>query len=497
MMADAQKVAAAVAAATGPGGRPAVAVPPRRSDRQRRKAKNAEKKRKKEAAAAAKEAAEQALRAAAEKEAAVQAAAEKAARQQQRQQQQEEEQQQQEEEQQQQLLQQQQQQQQRAAMAPPQPRAKKPKVGTARGRPGAMSPVPSPSRLRAQTGTTFAFGWEGDGVIKHGRGGRARSEDSDQGYVSTYYRAFSRKLQRGGTEEVFKVGDSVQLYGAEQHADIQLAVLQDMFEDCLGTMWVRLNWYYLPVEVPEAALNGAEGGKPCANEVFRSNHLDDVEVSCIRAKIVVRGLTPEEQAAGNGPTGTRDQRAAAPGWVTWRSYDVYKKRVRPTCEDGGSDDDDDDSDADGMFSSESESDEDDRAHRATDGEWDFAEARNHEKKHHTGQQQRGNHSFILPRNGLEMGAPSPVASQHSPGCSPLGDMETLSVFARAREVLRPGALPASMPCREREREEVGDFLRQSLQLGGVGRGLYVSGTSKIPLPLFHGCMSVCLQIRIH
>ena len=457
---DVQEKAAAIAAATGPGGRKAVAVPPRRSDRVRRKEKQAEKKRKKEEAAQASAAAERAAVEAAAKEAADKAAAERAAEKAARQQ--------------------------KAAMAPPQPRAKKPRTDASRGRPAAMSPVPSPSRLRAQTGTTFAFGWEGDGVIKHGRGGRARSEDSDQGYVSTYYRAFSRKLQRGGTEEVFKVGDSVQLYGAEQHADIQLAVLQDMFEDCLGTMWVRLNWYYLPVEVPEAALNDAEGGRADPHEVFRSNHLDDVEVSCIRAKVVVRDLTPEEQAE-RGAAGSRDQRAGAANWVTWRSYDVYKKRVRPTCDEGASDDDEEDSDADGMFSSESESDEEAPAHGTTDGEWNFAEARNHEalsKKHRGGrhavvQQQRGNHNFILPRNGLDDAATSPVASQHSPSCSPLAGMETLSVFARAREVLRPGALPASMPCRERERAEVGDFLRQSLQLGGVGRGLYVSGAFQL------------------
>ena len=230
--------------------------------------------------------------------------------------------------------------------------AKKTKTDAARGRPAAMSSLPSPSRLRAQTGTMFDFVWEGDGVIKH---------DSDQGYVSTYYRAFSRKLQRGGTEEIFKVGDSVQLYGAECHADMQLAVLQDMFEDSLGTMWVRLNWYYLPVEVPEAALNGADGGPACPNEVFRSNHMVEVEVSRIRAKIVVRNTTPEEQADA-GLTDSRDQRAAAAGWVTWRSYDVYKKRVRPTCDAGANDDDEGDSDADGMFSSESESDEEDRIH---------------------------------------------------------------------------------------------------------------------------------------
>ena len=174
--------------------------------------------------------------------------------------------------------------------------------------------------------------------------------------------------------------------------------------------------------------------------------------------------------------------------MTWRSYDVYKKRVRPTCDEGASEDDEGDSDADGMFSSESESDEEAPVHGTTDGEWNFAEARNHEalsKKHRRDrhgvmqqqQQPRGNHSFVLPmpRNGLDAATTSPVASQHSPSCSPLGGMETLSVFARAREVLRPGALPASMPCRDRERAEVGDFLRQSLQLGGVGRGLYVSG----------------------
>jgi Cdc6-like AAA superfamily ATPase len=51
----------------------------------------------------------------------------------------------------------------------------------------------------------------------------------------------------------------------------------------------------------------------------------------------------------------------------------------------------------------------------------------------------------------------------------------LSVFARAREVLRPGALPPTMPCRDDERREITDFLRQALELGGVGRGMFVSG----------------------
>lgn len=447
--------AAAVAAAAGPSGRAAVAVPPprrERSKRIKRGEKQAEKKKKKEqeserlkAERAERLKAEEAATKAATREAKEAAReARKSAR----------------------------------DMRPPQPRAKKGKGTLGQdARPAAVSPVPSPSRLRAQTGTTFAFGWEGDGIIKHGRGGRARSEDSDQGYVSTYYHGFSRKLQRGGTEELFQVGDSVQLYGAEQHADIQLAVLQDMFEDCLGTMWARLNWYYLPTEVPEAALNIAEGGVARGNEIFRSNHLDDVEVSCIQAKIVVRGLTPEEQAAGK-PSEDRGaaQRSASAGYVLWRSFDVYKKRVHQIGEEGADSDDEGDSDADGMFSSESESEEEDRGTR--DGEWDFAEARNHEahdKKHSKRpaiQQQRGNHAFMLPTTRV---APSPDARQLSPDGSPLGDMETLSVFARAREVLRPGALPASMPCREREREEVGDFLRQSLQLGGVGRGLYVSG----------------------
>jgi hypothetical protein len=58
-------------------------------------------------------------------------------------------------------------------------------------------------------------------------------------------------------------------------------------------------------------------------------------------------------------------------------------------------------------------------------------------------------------------------------------METLSAFESAREVLRPGAVPASMPCRGREREEVRDFLRQSLVQGGMGRGLYVSGMFRV------------------
>ena len=440
--------AAAVAAATGPGGRAAVAVPPPRrekSKRIKRTEKQAGKKRKKEAEAERlkeQEAERLAAEAAAARAAAREAKeAKKAAR----------------------------------ATASSQPRAKKAKADA---RPALVSPVPSPSRLRAQTGTTFAFGWEGDGVIKHGRGGRARSEDSDQGYVSTYYRGFSRKLQRGGSEEVFQVGDSVQLYGAEQHADIQLAVLQDMFEDCLGTMWARLNWYYLPTEVPEAALNVAEGGAAHGNEVFRSNHLDDVEVSCIMAKIAVRGLTPEEQTAG-APSGEGGAaRSTSAGYLMWRSFDVYKKRVHRIGEEGADSDDDGDSDADGMFSSESESEEEDRGTR--DGEWDFQQARNHEahdKKHSKRpamQQQKGNHNFMLPSNQLNVrvGPTSPV--NYSPTNSPC-DMDTLSVFARAREVLRPGALPASMPCRDREREEVGDFLRQSLQLGGVGRGLYVSG----------------------
>ena len=357
-----------------------------------------------------------------------------------------------------------------AAMAPP------PGKGRAKGRAKAVppSPVPSPSRLRAQTGTTFAFGWEGEGFVKHGRGGRGQIEESDQGYITTYYRAFSRKHKH--LHEQFAIGDSVQLYAAEQNADIQLAELQDMFEDCLGTMWVRLKWYYLPNEVPEAALGSAGGGAARVNEVFTSNHLDDVEVSCVQAKVVVRQLTREQVDAGDAPGET--------GRITWRSYDVYKKRVRPIAE-GGSDDEDAGDSDDDVFGSSDESDhEHDR-----DMDWNYAEAQSRaglgaQRRGRGAQQPTGMHHFKLPSSGVpSMEASSPMATGMitSPGSSPLVDMETLSVFAKAREVLRPGALPASMPCRERERHEVADFLRQSLNHGAgsqgqsLGRGLYVSG----------------------
>lgn len=114
------------------------------------------------------------------------------------------------------------------------------------------------------------FAWKGVGV-------QARGKDIDDN-VSTYYRAFTRTELLDGNEEVFKVGDTVQVYGSEQCADdIKLGDLQDMYEDRFGTMWVRLNWY-TQTEIPPSVYARA-------HEVSLSNHVDDVEVSRIRAKL--------------------------------------------------------------------------------------------------------------------------------------------------------------------------------------------------------------------
>ena len=319
---------------------------------------------------------------------------------------------------------------------------------------GLSAQLPPP---RITQGTTLGYEWEGKGRRKYsGTTSSGREETRrERQRLSTFYDAFSRSTRglAGGRPEVFKIGDCVLLTSDESHTETLLGEIRDLFEDFLGSMWVRLVWFYYPTErgVPEHALSSAEGGPVLPGEVFISNHMDDVEICCIQSKVTV--LKSIVEVGGDQPRQPPPAAEGHPGGEgglrCWRSYDTTRQRVqiltasnaeselnrgREGGNGSGSGADEEHGRQTGQTGAEQGKQKRKRGTlydevdlEAEEGGWDR-------------QHPAGTHSFVLPQSTLDdhtAGTPAGVAGDDKASC-----------FARAREALRPGALPAFMPCRE-------------------------------------------------
>lgn len=210
--------------------------------------------------------------------------------------------------------------------------------------------------------------------------------------------------------EKYKVGDTATLSGPE--GEVFVGRIDALFEDAYGTKWGIFQWYYRPEETIYGRL-----GHHLENEVFMSALLDESPLESVTGKCVVRGVTPQDEAARNERGSVRKKRRRAVG---------KKKR------------------------------------RAGGTTLEFLCRQRYDME-------TGEYRPIIAHAEQKVDILRPLR-----GAQEMID-DGMDDFAKAAAVLQLSAVPPELPCRSSERDEIRDFVETSIRQGRSDKGLYISG----------------------
>lgn len=231
-------------------------------------------------------------------------------------------------------------------------------------------------------------------------------------------------------------------------SDLWAAHIESLWKEVDGTYWCRVRWYIIPEET-------AAGRQPhnLRREIYRTNDFADIEMESILRQCFVK--SPKEYANSN------DQGDDV--FLCEYEYDIHWHSFKRLAEFDKEEEDglEDDSDEDWISRNE--------AYSETDEDMDFEEERvknlqsRSSMAHICAANSRRGHFFGLQKIGTKR-IPEHVR------CHKKTDLE------RAKAMLLLATLPKSLPCRNKEMEEIMAFIMGAIcEDQCLGRCLYVHG----------------------
>lgn len=230
-------------------------------------------------------------------------------------------------------------------------------------------------------------------------------------------------------------------------SDLWAARIESIWKEVDGTFWFRAHWYMIPEET--------QAGRQPHNlkrELYRTNDFADVEMESIIRHCYV--MSPKEFTNANNE--------GDDVFLCEYEYDIHWHSFKRLAEIANDDEDDnsDDSDQDWVSAKEPESE--------SEEDTDFEEE--HEKRrlsrlsaHELAANSRKGQIFGLQKIGAK------IIPQHA-RCHKATELE------RAKQTLLLATLPKSLPCRNKEMEEIAAFVKGAIcDDQCLGRCLYIHG----------------------
>ena len=243
-----------------------------------------------------------------------------------------------------------------------------------------------------------------------------------------YYQAM-----RSGNGETLSIGDCVHVKMkstvAEVSPDDEVARIESMWEDAYKCKWVEARWFYWPRDTPHG--KGTKAKQYGDRELFESDLVDELEPQCFNEKARVcfgeeayRSL-PREKLLDEVPT-----------YYCRYIYSLKNKLVRQirVIEPG-------------LYSRRTKK---QRGRNAS-----------------SSSKIRAINAAAARVRPSEMSSPVPA-----PGTT---GSASGTRFSQACAKLQLSAVPEKLPCREKERGKIMDFLLGAITRGGLGCPLYISG----------------------
>ncbi|KAL5567141.1 hypothetical protein UlMin_030305 [Ulmus minor] len=229
-------------------------------------------------------------------------------------------------------------------------------------------------------------------------------------------------------------------------SDLWAARIESIWKEVNGTYWCRLRWYIIPEET-------ASGRQPhnLRRELYRSNDFADIEMECVLRLCFVKA--PKEFAKA---------REGDDVFLCEYEYDIHWHSFKRLAEidDGEEDGEEAESDEDWKVSKDDDSD--------TDEDMDFEEEsiQNNVARpsaHQLAANSQKGHFFGLQKVGMKK-IPEHVR------CHKQTELE------RAKATLLLASMPKSLPCRNKEMEEITSFIKGAIcDDQCLGRCLYIHG----------------------
>ena len=307
-----------------------------------------------------------------------------------------------------------------------------------------MSPPASqPHVVHSQSATSTPGGSEGvswiGAPLQHI--GEDDGEDEDTG--DRYYEGF--RLD----DDEYHVGDCVFVRMADEADGMWVAELESLWEDKYKEKWFEGRWFYSP-EVAQVHRQSVGGGgrsnqfdwmdAVSPHELYESDHVDENTLDCIEGKAVVMTETEFYGTGGRARTAT-----PSPDTETFfcrALYSLKTRMVRPIL---------------GAAK---------RAQRAQL----FTQRTKGMVAGNSGEDESQEDGGE--RAGPKKKKPRVAEASKKSG---LGRGRKNTGCAKACAALQLSHVPKSLPCREKEREQIMQFLKGAVDRGGLGSALYVSG----------------------
>jgi Cdc6-like AAA superfamily ATPase len=223
-----------------------------------------------------------------------------------------------------------------------------------------------------------------------------------------------KKFSKNGI--TYRVGDFAFLAHAGEHT---IGQIKDMWEDTYGCAWVSCDQFFLP---EQTTVGRQRGNDVLGNEIFKST----VAVPEYQVEESVNGLCivylDLAQYRRDCPEGNKENESGIPVFFARKRYDP--DRMSFTA---------------------------------------LLDASSIEGSHASGRS-----AFAFNRDDVD---DTPAEEKESPVASTNPD----AVYSYAVNKLQLSALPASIPCRDKEHAEMSTFLINGVKRGGASSALYVSG----------------------
>ncbi|XP_030453604.1 origin of replication complex subunit 1B-like [Syzygium oleosum] len=231
-------------------------------------------------------------------------------------------------------------------------------------------------------------------------------------------------------------------------SDLWAAHIESLWKEVDGTYWCRVRWYIIPEET-------AAGRQPhnLRREIYRTNDFADIEMESILRQCFVKN--PKEYAKAN------DQGDDV--YLCEYEYDIHWHSFKRLAEFDKEEEDgvEDDSDEDWISRNEADSETDE------DMDYEAERVKNLQLRssmaHECAANSRRGQFFGLQKIGTK------IIPEHV-RCHKTTDLE------RAKAMLLLATLPKSLPCRNKEVEEITAFIKGAIcEDQCLGRCLYIHG----------------------
>ncbi len=318
--------------------------------------------------------------------------------------------------------------------------------------PPVSQPHPVARSASRTPGGTRRIRWVGDSI---GSGS----------YGEKYYNAF----RLDGDE--YHVGDCVFVRMDDEEDDLWVAEVESLWEDKYTEKWFEGRWFYSATNA--RAHSGYGQGRTfngrnwfnanSQHELFESDHVDENTIDCVEGKATVmiyqefQNYSPTTNSQRKQSffcrafysTKTRIVRPILGAAKRVKRAQLYSNRVIENA-------------ADQANSSDNGSDNE----GPNLGKKKRASKRKHKKNHGLNKKRSKTESKIAQSN---------VNKEQKRNNGRVTTKHLFESCAKACAALQLSHVPKSLPCREKERKQIMNFLKSAVERGGLGSALYISG----------------------